>query len=182
MVFTDEKRFSLDGPDSWSTYTDENRNIYRNMRQNKGGGIMIWGMITFDGYLHVIQMIGNFNSSAYCSIIIDEMKPLLDDMFGSEQYYFQQDNCRIHVSEETMSHFRELSLQTIEWPARSPDLNIIENVWSIMVNYIYMTKNVNSIHFKSCGRLSIGRWNILTSREPVMSKIYTIRFKQDLLK
>mgnify|MGYP000860321285 CR=1 FL=1 len=137
VVFTDEKRFSLDGPDSWSTYTDEGRDIYRNKRQNNGGGIMVWGCITFDGLFYLMECIGNYKSAEYCTFVINQVKPLLDTMFGEGEYLFQQDNCPIHVSSQTLNHFEAINLKTFQWPAKSPDLNIIENVWSWMVNDVY---------------------------------------------
>lgn len=137
VVFTDEKKFNLDGPDSWSSYIDENREIYANRRQNKGGGIMVWGIVTYHGYFHAIEMIGNFDSEFYCSYIIDTVKPVLDEIFGDENYIFQQDNAPIHKSLITMDHCAEINLNDLEWPARSPDLNIIENVWSMLQRHVY---------------------------------------------
>lgn len=137
VVFTDEKKFNLDGPDNWSTYIDENRELCVNKRQNNGGGIMVWGMITYHGYFHIIEMVGNFDSESYCDHIIDTAKPILDDLFQNEKYIFQQDNCKIHKSAYSSQYLAEIGLDDLDWPARSPDLNIIENCWSMMMTHIY---------------------------------------------
>ena len=41
----------------------------------------------------------------------------------------QQDNCSTHMSKVNMT--------TLEWPARSPDLNLIENVWEMLAQLVY---------------------------------------------
>lgn len=140
VIFSDEKRFSLDGPDNWSTYTDENREIYKDKRQNKGGGIMVWAMLLSNGLFFMLFLDGNFDANAYCTQVLDVVKPLLDDVFEGENYYFQQDNAPIHTAKETREHLQSINMQTIQWPAKSPDLNIIENVWSWMVDYVYNKK------------------------------------------
>jgi len=43
--FTDEKKFNLDGPDSWATWLDNSSGIRRNKRQLGGGAVMIRGRI-----------------------------------------------------------------------------------------------------------------------------------------
>ena len=40
-IFTDEKRFTLDGPDDLRKYGMKNDNIFRNKRQCMGGGICV---------------------------------------------------------------------------------------------------------------------------------------------
>ena len=49
MVFSDEKRFNLDGPDGFSTYWHDLRKeeVVLSRRQNGGGGIMVWGAFSF---------------------------------------------------------------------------------------------------------------------------------------
>jgi transposase len=38
-----------------------------------------------------------------------------------------------------MKFLKENKIETVSWPAKSPDLNIIENVWGWMVKDIYGT-------------------------------------------
>lgn len=52
-VFTDEKKFNMDGPDNWSTRTHPNNSVTRNKRQMGGGSLMVWGIIMPNGYCHV---------------------------------------------------------------------------------------------------------------------------------
>ena len=44
-IFSDEKRFTLDGSDNWMNYVAKDSQRCRQKRQCKGGGTMAWLMI-----------------------------------------------------------------------------------------------------------------------------------------
>lgn len=139
-IFTDEKRFCLDGPDSWSSWMDPNDKIIKNNRQNKGGGIMVWGALFPNGYLHIVSLEGRINSQVYQNFINDDFKPFIDMIYPDGNYYLQQDNCSVHVSKSTLKFFEENNIRTFKWPSKSPDLNIIENIWKTMSSIVYDEK------------------------------------------
>jgi hypothetical protein len=43
---------------------------------------------------------------------------------------FQQDNASIYASKSANKRFQEQNITLLPWPALSPDLNPIENLWA----------------------------------------------------
>ena len=54
-----------------------------------------------------------------------------------DNWLFQQDNTSIHVSRSTKNWLEERNIQCLSWPALSPDLNPIENIWDYLVRKVY---------------------------------------------
>ena len=48
-----------------------------------------------------------------------------------------QDNARPHVSRQTLDFMDTKGIQLLDWPACSPDCNVIENLWAIVVQRLY---------------------------------------------
>lgn len=135
-IFSDEKRFSLDGPDDWKSYVRDNESLIRQRRQCHGGGIMVWMMILPNGLLCHKIIYGRFSSKEYLELLHNVIVPIATLNFG-EDFYFQEDNCSVHKAKVVQHFMQNNNIRVITWPAKSPDINITEDVWKLLSDKIY---------------------------------------------
>ena len=55
----------------------------------------------------------------------------------SYMWLWRQDNAPIHKARATAAWFEVQRINVLEWPAKSPNLNPIENLWGIMTRRVY---------------------------------------------
>ncbi len=58
--------------------------------------------------------------------------PSADQLFKDADYIFQQDLAPAHTAKSTKSWLNDHGVGVLDWPANSPDLNPIENIWGIV--------------------------------------------------
>lgn len=104
---------------------------------------MFWGCITYDGIGVIVPVDGNLNSTKYIELLDFHLWPVIAKVFGNRPFIFQDDNATPHCSRQTNTWKQENGIQKFNWPAQSPDLNIIENVWRCIK--IKMSREIDNI-------------------------------------
>jgi hypothetical protein len=147
VLFTDESRASLDGPDGWAkgwVFNGEN-GPDRMRRQQGGGGVMIWGGIignAFIGPFRIPEGLKLF-SATYCPFLKNSLEPWFDNLplATLKKIIFMHDNALSHAAKATTQFLHSLGFVNetlMVWPPNSPHLNYPkENLLSIIKRHVY---------------------------------------------
>ncbi|OXA54337.1 Transposable element Tc3 transposase [Folsomia candida] len=138
VIFTDEKKFNLDGPDGYSYYwhhLKKEPEIF-SKRQAGGGSVMLWGGFGYNGKTELASIPPRTDSLGYQEVL---KANLIREgpKIGGRGWIFQQDNASIHASRSTMDFLARKNVRTLPWLARSPDLNPMENLWAELSRGVY---------------------------------------------
>ena len=125
-IFTDEKLFTVGAKGVGQRYRRGQRPVEE--RDRWSGSMMLWWGIHSTRSFQPIKIVGTLKAPQYISILKRSLP-----RSNRRSWKFMQDGARSHTAKITKKFLDEMKVDwCCDWPAKSSDLNPMENIWSIV--------------------------------------------------
>ena len=99
---------------------------------------MIWGCIIVHGVSELTILQRNVNYQQYIQVLNVNLLISVSNMFGDQlhAFVFLEDSAPVHRAQSVGTWLEDLDVNRVQYIARSPDINLIKNLWDDINMYI----------------------------------------------
>ncbi len=94
--------------------------------------VMMWAAMSSAGVGPLCFLKSTVNAAIYQEILEHFMLPSADKLYGDADFIFQQDLAPAHTAKGSKSWFSDHGVTVLDWPANSPDLNPMLQLFKIL--------------------------------------------------
>ncbi len=153
VLFSDESKFCISfgsqGPRVWRKSGEAQNPCCLKSSVKFPQSVMIWAAMSSAGVGPLYFQKSTVNAAIYQEILEHFMLPSADKLYGDADFIFQQDLAPAHTAKGTKSWFNDHGVTVLDWPANSPDLNPIDNLWGIVKRKMRDTRPNNADELKA---------------------------------
>ncbi|KAG2466802.1 TC1A transposase, partial [Polypterus senegalus] len=112
-----------------------------------GGSIMLWGCL---GTGRLVRIKRKMTAALYRDILDENLLQSALDLRLGRRFIFQQDNNLKHTAKISKEWLQDNSVNVLEWPSQSPDLNPIEHLWRDLKMAVHRRFPSNPMELERC--------------------------------
>ncbi|KAG2465303.1 TCB1 transposase, partial [Polypterus senegalus] len=115
-----------------------------------GSSIMLWGCLSAAGTGRLVRIKGKMTVAMYRDILDENLLQSALDLRLGRRFIFQHDNDPKHTANISKEWLQDNSVNVLEWPSQSPDLNPIEHLCRDLKMAVHRRFPSNLMEIKRC--------------------------------